>query len=775
VSAASLQARDLIPDRALKADDQDHFDHQQIAARLADLIRNGEPPLNIALFGPWGSGKSSVAGLLEQELRGSDDVRLVRYDAWKYGGEALKRNFIAHTAQELRLDERDPRYREFHRGLYESRRVAEVSTTRLLAGMRRLGLRFAVLFVLFIALFAALAGCASLLTSEDFFGEIDRALPAFLSGSATVALVVALVRTLFEIGTVQVEQSQVSEDERFSSTFRRLLAAAKEPVATGGRREQLGGWWRAAREDALARLRWRELRIWWRGSRPRAHRPLTARRLVFFIDELDRCSRRDVVATLKAIRTFLDQTDSMFIVAADREVIERALSEAEQSTPLDEESPYFSTASAYLDKIFQHQVALPPLRVRRLTTYARQLALERDGGLWLELATQDGGRPGATPALDAVLYALIPSHVRSPRRVKVLLNNFAVNVRVAQSRLAGSWPARAEEIAKLTVLQTEFPQLAADLSQEPRLPRLLLSEGPARSPSVQTLVARWNLRSDTSRDSDMLLLTRDDEGRRDDGDVEGANAQEDARRGDHSRLQELRRRRREELRRYLERTAHVDDIRRDLLYLQSAGDDVGLDDPDLAELIERDSTDAPTAVLRALARVGPEQQLAAAKLLASMVDEVLSVERRGVMTVLMELAEQLGDAARAIEGELVGSLRAYRQSSDLEPDHLLGALRIAALRSQDADLLADLLRDERMWQSPQLVAELASLGSKIPAEALLRVRTAVAEQIASDPRVLTLPLERLSEVEGLQLLEDDTIFEAIRAALEQPKADDEEI
>jgi len=773
VPSASLQARDLIPDRALKGDDRDYFGHQQIAARLADLIRNGEPPLNIALFGPWGSGKSSVAGLLEQELRGANDVRLVRYDAWKYGGEALKRNFIAHTAQELQLDERDPRFREFHRGLYESRRVAEVSTTRLLAGMRRLGMRFAVLFTLFIALFATLAGCASLLTSEDFFGEIARTLPGFLSGSATVALVVALVRTLFDIGTVQVEQSQVSEDERFSSTFRRLLAVAKEPVATGGRREQLGNWWHTARENALARLRWRELSVWWRGSRPPAPAPLTARRLVFFVDELDRCSRRDVVATLKAIRTFLDQTDSVFVVAADREVIERALSEAEQSTPLDEESPYFSTASAYLDKIFQHQVALPPLRVRRLTTYARQLALERDGGLWLELATQDGDRTGATPALDAVLYVLIPSHVRSPRRVKVLLNNFAVNVRVAQSRLVEAWPARAQEIAKLTVLQTEFPQLAADLSQEPRLPRLLLSEDPAVPASAQPLLERWNLESDESRDSDTLLLARSEDGR--DSDGEGDRAQERPRREDLARVEELRRRRRMELRRYLERTAHVDDIRRDLLYLQSAGADVGLDDPELAELIERDSTDAPGAVLAALAHVDAGQQLAAAKLLASMVHEVLSVERRGVMTVLMELAGRLGDTARAVDGELVGSLRAFRQSSELEPDQLLGALRIAALRRQDADLLADLLDDERMWQSPQLVAELASLGSKLPGEALPRVRTAVAAQVASDPRVLALPLERLSEVEGLELLEDDTIFEAISAALEQPEAEGEEV
>ena len=50
-----------------------------------------------------------------------------------------------------------------------------------------------------------------------------------------------------------------------------------------------------------------------------------------------------------------------------------------------------------------------------------------------------------TALLDGVLYVLIPSHVRSPRRVKVLLNNFATNARIAQSR-GIDWMARAREI-----------------------------------------------------------------------------------------------------------------------------------------------------------------------------------------------------------------------------------------------------------------------------------------------------------------------------------------
>src|SRR5262249_7003463 len=136
------------------------------------------------------------------------------------------------------------------------------------------------------------------------------------------------------------------------------------------------------------------------------------------------------------------------------------------------------TAGAYLDKIFQHQITLPPLRSRSLAKFARRLTLGA-GGIWAELVAAGGGGQqvgggGATPLLDLALFTLIPSHVRSPRRVKVLLNNYATNVRIVRSRLPDVWPARARQIARLTTFQTEFPEFAADLSLEPRLPRFLL-------------------------------------------------------------------------------------------------------------------------------------------------------------------------------------------------------------------------------------------------------------------------------------------------------------
>ena len=89
------------------------------------------------------------------------------------------------------------------------------------------------------------------------------------------------------------------------------------------------------------------------------------------IDELDRCSPQDVVTTLTALRTFLDQEHCIHIVVADRDVLERALKQLPQVSPFNQSSPYYSSASAFIDKVFQHQLELPPLRVARLTKFAR--------------------------------------------------------------------------------------------------------------------------------------------------------------------------------------------------------------------------------------------------------------------------------------------------------------------------------------------------------------------------------------------------------------------
>jgi ABC-type transport system involved in cytochrome bd biosynthesis fused ATPase/permease subunit len=75
-----LPQADLIIDRALEAQDPDTLDHQPIADRVAELVATPETPLNVALFGAWGSGKSSFARLLAKSLERYQGVKLVTYN-----------------------------------------------------------------------------------------------------------------------------------------------------------------------------------------------------------------------------------------------------------------------------------------------------------------------------------------------------------------------------------------------------------------------------------------------------------------------------------------------------------------------------------------------------------------------------------------------------------------------------------------------------------------------------------------------------------------------
>ncbi|WP_371955128.1 P-loop NTPase fold protein [Actinomadura monticuli] len=318
-----------------------------------------------------------------------------------------------------------------------------------------------------------------------------------------------------------------------------------------------------------------------------------AKRLVVFIDELDRCSPKDVVATLIDLKTFLDQEKCVFIVAADREVIERALDDLPQAKPVREAEPYYATTGAFLDKIFQHQLALPPLRSRALTKFAHDL-VDDQGGIWKELRDRDThGRD----TFDRTVFALIPVHVRSPRRVKVLLNNFATNARIAGSR-GIEWIERAHELAVLTVLQTEFPAVAADLRRVPRLLVYIRGEEAPSSTDVRNVLARYV--SDTGPEPSQDREAEEDaeaeptdtaagrllsDNKASAGDQEREVASATLRRHLHSYLAKV-------------AAAGIRDPRPDLLYLQAAGR-ASLPDPRLGDVIDFATDTAPDTVVAA--------------------------------------------------------------------------------------------------------------------------------------------------------------------------------
>jgi photosystem II stability/assembly factor-like uncharacterized protein len=78
----------LASDRPLEAGDPDAMDLAGIAAGLSRFFRNEntQPPLTVAITGPWGSGKSSLMNLVRADLT-RHGARPVWFNAWHHQSE----------------------------------------------------------------------------------------------------------------------------------------------------------------------------------------------------------------------------------------------------------------------------------------------------------------------------------------------------------------------------------------------------------------------------------------------------------------------------------------------------------------------------------------------------------------------------------------------------------------------------------------------------------------------------------------------------------------
>ncbi len=402
-----------------------------------------------------------------------------------------------------------------------------------------------------------------------------------------------------------------------------------------------------------------------------------------FVDELDRCSPAEVASTLETIKTFLEVEKCVFIVAADHQVLEQALrKKARQQTPTDPTNPYYSAGSSYLDKIFQYQYQLPPLKPRRLTNFALELVRDRKG-IWQRVED-----------LPEAVSVLIPTHVTSPRRVKVLLNSFALTYRLAERRaregvLDSHLPARASEIAKLVCLRCEFPLFAEDLSIDTRLPSLVrtLADGeeiavPVR-PEVRALAQQYargvlpvtELLIDEEHDATpggtppgevpMEPETEETEGLGDSASESGREPAVGAVAGEYAK----------QLVRYLRKVAFIPGPAADLIYLESAGAMVGLD-PEVADDLEQAAVDGDQAlVLNLVTPLDEPGRRAAVWLLADLVQEApVGIEGQNVLSTLLGTISHTSLKLEEIAGEVANAVAGHQAQIQLRPQDFCGAL-----------------------------------------------------------------------------------------------------
>jgi predicted KAP-like P-loop ATPase len=91
-------------DAPLDHEESDLFDRAPFANRIADTISTRTDPssLVVAIYGPWGDGKTTVLNFIRNRLQKYPSVITVNFNPWRMDGEkALLQGFFEALAEAL--------------------------------------------------------------------------------------------------------------------------------------------------------------------------------------------------------------------------------------------------------------------------------------------------------------------------------------------------------------------------------------------------------------------------------------------------------------------------------------------------------------------------------------------------------------------------------------------------------------------------------------------------------------------------------------------------
>jgi len=99
-----LHAEGYSSDQPIRSKDEDRFNRWPFAERIAETLAARRDPssLVIAIYGPWGDGKTSTLLMMEEVLAACPNVAAVRFNPWHFDSEEqLLRGFFATLAEAL--------------------------------------------------------------------------------------------------------------------------------------------------------------------------------------------------------------------------------------------------------------------------------------------------------------------------------------------------------------------------------------------------------------------------------------------------------------------------------------------------------------------------------------------------------------------------------------------------------------------------------------------------------------------------------------------------
>ncbi len=322
----------------------DQLNFRDYAKILADISLTSETPATIGIFGEWGSGKSSLMMMMDEILIG-ENACTIWFNAWKYDKEdALWRSLILRIVESL--DAKDSEIEEIRRKLYTAISTEELGKAQI--NWLEVG---------------------KTITKEGIKAAATVAFPLAGVGTIIANLGKSVLNTnsIDEISkavsrqTIQRNQDRISSIEQFDKLYLELV------------NKLLGN----------------------------------KKRLIVFIDDLDRCTPLQSLLVLEALKAFLGAERCVYVVACDPRLIQKGF-----------EKKYGSSTTQdftdFLEKIIQLYFEMPPLRVEDIKVFLTGLGLGDEAG--------------------DIAHIILAGLDSNPRKLKRFLNNLEIQYQLVLSR-----------------------------------------------------------------------------------------------------------------------------------------------------------------------------------------------------------------------------------------------------------------------------------------------------------------------------------------------------
>lgn len=155
----------------------------------------------------------------------------------------------------------------------------------------------------------------------------------------------------------------------------------------------------------------------------------STRRVVIFIDDLDRCLPANALDVLESMKLFFDVEGCVFVVGLDQEIAEKAVALKYRKIAGKGATKPRVSGPEYIKKIFQVPFTLPPVTIGQLAEYLQ--TIERNSGFGTAQLSDftDHVRPHF-----GWLQGRNPNPV-NPREIKRLVNLYTIQLKILSRRL----------------------------------------------------------------------------------------------------------------------------------------------------------------------------------------------------------------------------------------------------------------------------------------------------------------------------------------------------